>query len=134
MSEFYDMYETASGVDSRKPPPTTIPPYFPQGTSVVGAQRMTMGGKEKSVADSPPATNGAPVANWSIFLRAERNGGGKYKKLYLNFHSLNPGEAKALAEALIKGGNDLMGQVNGGGKKNKVEIDISSVLTSNTGP
>lgn len=126
MSEFYDMYETASGIDSRKPPPTTVPPYFPRG---VVAQRSTRA-TQKGDPASDPGADGAPVANWSIFLRAERNGGGKYKKLYLNFHSLNPGEAKALADALIRGGNDLINQINGGGKKNKVEIDISSVLSS----
>lgn len=133
MSEFYDMYETASGVDSRKPPPTTIPPYFPHGTSIVGAQRSMMRATGKSVADAPPAANGAPVAGWSIFLRAERNGGGKYKKLYLNFHSLNPKEARSLAEALADASKELNVQAGGGGKEIKVEINISSVLTSKPG-
>lgn len=133
MSYFFNIFETDSGMEVQQPPPSSVPPYFPGGTvEQVHSTRAATSAKGKAASGAAPKP--ANAADWSIFLRGEKNQKKKkFKSLYLNFHSLNPVEAQALADHLVVAAGSLIVQARSRGSNIKVEIDISSVLSSRPG-
>jgi hypothetical protein len=133
MSYFFNVFETDSGMEVQKPPPSSVPPYFPGGM-VAQAYRMSAASAAKDKAKGGAAPKPPNAADWSVFFRGVKGRSKKkFKSLYLNFHSLNPAEAQALADHLVLAASSLIVQARAPGNNIKVEIDISSVLSSRPG-